>query len=87
MGNAVTQTQDTKIMQKVNAVSREAFLLRYPSQVEHCLRLTMERLQCLLDKRGDVEPGDITTWKATPSELESLTNAAFLLNEIHLSFK
>jgi hypothetical protein len=42
--SALEQTrlvQDTKILQKVNAAHRVAFADKYPSQVEHCLRLVM----------------------------------------------
>jgi hypothetical protein len=41
---------DTKILQKVNAAHREAFLLKFPGQCEHILRLIAERLQAGLRK-------------------------------------
>ena len=39
--------QDTKIMQKVNGAHLDAFEQRYPRQVAHCLRMTMERIQAV----------------------------------------
>jgi hypothetical protein len=77
---------DTKILQKVNAVNREAFLSKYPGQVEHCLRLTMERLQAGLDKRGEVVLDNPETWRMSTVELQELANTAYLLNEIRRGF-
>ncbi|HET8687346.1 MAG TPA: hypothetical protein VFM18_11880 [Methanosarcina sp.] len=82
---AQRQTEDIKILQKVNAANREAFLQKYPGQVEHCLRLTMERLQLGLDKRDNVDVNDVNTWKLDPGEIEHLAQTAYLLNEIRLS--
>lgn len=80
------QTQEVLIMQKVNRVNREAFLDRYPTQVEHCLRLTMERLQWGLDKRDGVDIARVDTWRITPAEIESLARAAHHLNQIRQGF-
>jgi hypothetical protein len=77
---------DTKIMQKVNHVHREAFAEKYPGQVEHCLRLTMERLQSGLDKRGTVELHRPDTWILTPVEIKALSEAAYLLDQIRRGF-
>ena len=74
--------QDTKILQKVNRVHREAFLEKYPSQVEHCLRLVMERLQAGLDKRDGCDITDPETWRMTTLELRDLAETAHQLNEI-----
>ena len=49
-------TRDTLIMQKVNGAHREAFKTRFPGQIEHCMRLTAERLQAVLTKK----PKDLT---------------------------
>ena len=76
------QTQDVLIMQKVNRVNREAFLDKFPTQVEHCLRLTMERLQAGLDKRDGTDLARVETWRLTPVEIESLARAANQLNQI-----
>jgi len=78
--------QDVKILQKVNATHREAFIAKYPGQVEHCLRLTMERLQAGLDKRDGVDVSNPETWRMSTLELNELANAAYLLNEIRKGF-
>jgi hypothetical protein len=80
------QTADVKILQKVNAASREAFGVKYPGQVEHCLRLIMERLQAGLDKRSGVDVGDPDTWRMSTQELRDLADAAHLLNTIRSGF-
>jgi len=77
---------DVKILQKVNAAHREAFGVKYPGQVEHCLRLIMERLQAGLDKRDGVDPGNPATWRMSTVELLDLAHAAQLLNEIRRGF-
>lgn len=80
------QTADTKILQKVNAVQRDAFTHKYPTQVEHCLRLVMERLQAGLDKRDGCDVADPTTWRMTTLELAELAETAHHLNEIRKGF-
>jgi hypothetical protein len=64
--------QDTKIMGKVNAVHREAFTQKYPGLIEHCLRLSVERLQAGLDKRGLVDIADTSTWRMSTTEIRDL---------------
>lgn len=83
---AARQTSDTKILQKVNGAHREAFITKYPGQVEHCLRLTMERLQAGLDKRDGCDVGDPDTWRMGTTELQELAYTAHLLNEIRRGF-
>ena len=78
--------QDVKILQKVNAVHRDAFITKYPGQVEHCLRLTMERLQAGLDKRDGCDIADPDTWRMATVELQELANNAYFLNEIRRGF-
>jgi len=80
------QVADVKILQKVNAVHREVFGVKYPSQVEHCLRLTMERLQAGLDKRDGVDIARPDTWRMSTVEIEELAHTAYLLNEIRRGF-
>jgi len=80
------QIQEVKILQKVNAVHRDAFQQKYPGQVEHCLRLTMERLQLGLDKRDGSDPSNPDTWRMTSTELHNLAQTAYLLNEIRRGF-
>lgn len=80
------QTQDVQILQKVNAASREAFGAKYPGQVEHCLRLVMERLQAGLDKRSSVDVADPDTWRMSTQELRDLAHSAHLLDHIRRGF-
>ena len=73
------QVAETRILQKVNRAHREAFGVKYPGQVEHCLRLTMERLQLNLDKRGGVDAANPDTWSISASEIADLAEAAYLI--------
>ena len=75
------QADDTKILQKVNAVNREAFTLRFPGQLEHHMRLVSERLQACLSK-ADITLGNPDTWPASVQEITDLTHALKNLNEI-----
>jgi hypothetical protein len=84
---AAQQVADVKILQKVNAAHREAFADKYPGQVEHCLRLTMERLQAGLDKRGSVDLARPESWILMPQEIRDLAEAAHRLNEIRNTLK
>lgn len=79
---ASQQVADTKILQKINAAHREAFVSKYPGQVEHVLRLVMERLHAGLDKRDGVDIADIATWRLTPAEIADLAEAAHYLHNI-----
>ena len=80
---ALSQVQDTKILQKVNQAHREAFMQKFPGQLEHCMRLTAERLQACLMKRSGCDIGDPTTWSATPGDVKDLALALNCLHEIH----
>jgi len=77
--------QDVKILQKVNRVHREAFVEKFPGQVEHCLRLVMERLQAGLDKRDGVDPSRPDTWRMSTVEIADLAEAANYLTQIRSS--
>ena len=68
--------EDVKIMGKVNQAHRESFAARAPTIVEHCLRLTVERLQAGLDKRGGVIINDPKTWVLSATEIKDLSIAA-----------
>jgi hypothetical protein len=81
------RADETKIMQKVNAVNREAFLTKFPGQIEHIMRLVSERLQFCLSKPEGVDLTNPDTWPAQPDELMSLSHALRSLNEIHHSLK
>ena len=76
------QIQDTRILQKVNHAHREAFSSKFPGQVEHCLRLVMERLQAGLDKRVNIDVSDPATWNLSASEIQYLAAAAEHLQKI-----
>ena len=89
MGHQLTRQQqedqaaaDVKIMQKVNAAHRDAFVSKYPSQVEHTLRLVMERLQAGLDKRSGVDVAQPATWLLSTDQIRDLAAAARDLDSI-----
>lgn len=86
MSSAERLVQDVKILQKVNAAHREGFAVKYPGQVEHCLRLVMERLQAGLDKRDGCDVGDPDTWRMSTGELAELAQCAAVLNTIRSGF-
>jgi len=83
---AVRQVEDIKILQKVNAAHRDAFANKYPGQVEHCLRLTMERLQAGLDKRDGCDVSNPETWRMSTQEIHDLAHTANLLDSIRKGF-
>lgn len=76
-------TQDVRILQKVNAAHREAFREKFPGQVEHCLRLTSERLQAVLTKRADTDPARPETWACSAREISDLAVAVSQLYDIY----
>ena len=59
------RADETKIMQKVNAANREAFLTKFPGHLEHSLRLTSERLMNCLNKPEGINLSDPDTWPAS----------------------
>lgn len=78
---------DTLIMQKVNASHRLAFIEKYPGQIEHVLRLLIERLQAGLDKRDGIIIDDPDTWKLSSQELAELSQAVLNIHTIRESLK
>jgi len=72
------QVKDTLIMQKVNFAHREAFKEKFPGQIEHCMRLTAERLQSLLTSKPE-DMRDTSTWQGTPEEIKNLCDALYHL--------
>jgi len=78
-------TRDTLIMQKVNHAHREAFKTRFPGQVEHCMRLTAERLQAILTKKP-TDLSDPETWTSTADEIAKLSEALWHLSVISQVF-
>ena len=79
---AEQQLADVKILQKVNAAHRQGFAEKFPGQIEHCLRLTMERLQAGLDKRDGCDVTDPLTWRMSTIELKELAETAHYLENI-----
>ena len=73
--------KDTLILQKVNHAHREAFKQRFPGQIEHCMRLTAERLHKML-LRTPEDQSDPATWCATAQELRDMATALHLLTDI-----
>lgn len=73
---------DVKILQKVNAIHRTAFQEKFPTQVEHILRLLTERLQHGLDKRSGVVVTDPDTWVLTAEEINLLSQSMYYINQI-----
>jgi len=74
--------RDTLILQKVNAAHRDAFKTRFPGQVEHCMRLTAERLQAILTRKP-TDLADPTTWNCTADEINELSTALWHLSVIN----
>lgn len=85
--SAQQQAQDVKILQKVNSLHREAFADKYQGQIEHILRLLCERLQAGLDKRGNVDINDVTTWRLSTRELAELSQAVHHIHTIRNELK
>ena len=73
------QYQETLIMQKVNHAHREAFKEKFPGQIEHCMRLTAERLQSLLTSKPE-DMRNTMTWDGNPEEIDHLCNALYHLS-------
>lgn len=78
-------TRDTLIMQKVNQAHREGFTKRFPGQVEHCMRLTAERLQAILTKKP-ADLADPDTWNSTAEEIANLAEALYNLSKINREY-
>ena len=83
---SLKQEQDVKILQKINRVHRDLFPEKYPGQVDHCLRLIMERLQTGLEKPSDIVLSNPDTWPIDTEEISNLARAAHSLNEIRRNF-
>jgi len=81
------RADETKIMQKVNAVNREAFTQRFPNQIEHHMRLISERLQACLTKPPTFVMDQPLTWPATADEIFALSHALKNLNEVRRDWR
>ena len=73
--------RDTLIMQKINGAHREAFKFRFPGQIEHCMRLTAERLQAILTRKP-TELSDPDTWNCSAAEIAHMSEALWHLSVI-----
>lgn len=71
--------QDTIILQKVNKAHRVAFKEKFPGQVEHCMRLTVERLQAILANKP-VDLAKPETWDCTAREIHDLAHGLYYLS-------
>jgi hypothetical protein len=71
--------RDTLILQKVNKAHRDAFKERFPGQIEHCMRLTAERLQGLLTKKS-TDMTDTSTWAGSANEIHDLSHGLYYLS-------
>lgn len=76
------QVLDTRILQKVNAAHRGAFIEKFPGQIEHILRLLTERLQHGLDKRQGVVVTEPATWILTADEILALSQSMYYINQV-----
>lgn len=81
------RVDDVKIMQKVNAVNREAFTQRFPNQLEHHMRLVSERLQACLTKDAETVLSDPLTWTASADDIFALSTALKNLNEVRRDWR
>ena len=73
--------KETIILQKVNKVQRLAFKDRFPGQIEHCMRLTTERLQAILSNKP-VDLSKPETWDCTAKEIHDLSHGLYYLTII-----
>ena len=80
------RVDETKILQKVNAMHRDAFHQRFPGAVVHNMRLINERLQHGLSKNSTVNLYDSSTWPAAPSEIRDLCEALWALEQVRLNW-
>lgn len=78
---------DTKILQKVQAVNREAFVVKFPGQLQHSMRLVNERLMNCLNKPTGIDLQNPDTWPATAAEISSLAQALYHLDLIRQSWE
>jgi hypothetical protein len=76
------RADETRIMQKVNAANREAFLAKFPGHLEHSMRLTSERLLNCLNKPEGINLANPETWPANPIEIAALAEALYHLDLI-----
>jgi hypothetical protein len=71
------------LVSQIKQISAQGFRQRLPSQLEHCYRLLIERLQAGLDKRNNVDVNRIDTWNMSPDELLSLAQAVEAIHSVY----
>ena len=81
------QVDDTKIQQKVMAVSREAFVVKFPGNLQHSMRLVNERLMNCLNKPEGTNLSDPDTWPANTQEIRDLAVALYHLDQIRQAWE
>jgi hypothetical protein len=81
------RVDDTKIQQKVMAVSREAFVQKFPGQLQHSMRLVNERLMNCLNKPEGIDLADPDTWPADTAEIAELAQALYHLDLIRQAWE
>jgi hypothetical protein len=81
------RVDDTKIAQKVMAVSREAFVQKFPGQLQHSMRLVNERLMNCLNKPEGTDLQDPDTWPASTEEIRDLAVALYHLDQIRQTWE
>ena len=77
------RVDDTKILQKVNAANRDAFLQKFPGNLEHSMRLVSERLLNCLNKPEGIDLSRPESWPATSIDIAALAEALHHLDQIH----
>jgi hypothetical protein len=71
---------NSKLTDKIGQAHLTAFAERFPSQLEHEMRLISERLITGLAKTEATVLTDTTTWSLSPEEIYYLAQA---LNQLH----
>ena len=71
---------DRRLESRVQEEMAAAFQAKLPGIIDHCLRLTVERLQVGLIKDSNTDLKRVDTWVLSPLEIEALAHAVELLN-------
>jgi hypothetical protein len=81
------RADDTRIQQKVMAVNREAFVVKFPGNLQHSMRLVNERLMNCLNKPEGTNLSDPDTWPASTTEIRDLAAALYHLDQIRQAWE
>lgn len=81
------RADDVKIAQKVNAANREAFVQKFPGQLQHSMRLINERLMNCLNKPEGTDLASPATWPAPAADLRDLAQALYHLDQIRQNWE